>query len=579
MATITNEQLKGLLMQVKYAPAKQRMIQLDACETLIRLIKPGKSYPFEFICFHLTGYQSRKAIANSMLSYEELISALPAFSSLLSKDMGIRPSDIVGQVLSAKEVANRYGISEKTIKRWQKRGLVGRYLRYEDGKIRLAFRKETVSDFVWRNRPQVTQAKRFTRLGNTERELIVTRLAKWASRCPQYRQEAIKRTAKRFSRSVETVRRILTDCEQKRKPCIDREIDDGYGRESMRFSKASARLNDAQCHKIVKLHSQGVVAEELVKQFGCSKSSIYRILTDAKAKTLLAKKIEYIDSEEFSNKDAWKIYSGWPRELANAGIAISSEETSICGTLGAYARDIATITVLKAEQERLLFGKYNYHKYLAKQLQSRIDPKYPRAKTMERMETQLLSAEQVKKVLIQCNLRLVVSVARKHTRDEQEMTELISDGNMTLMRAVEKFDFGRGFKFSTYATWAIVRRFATRQHLINKKVATVSTDDLGEVASDMRVLDNRVLVLEATRRKLENVMERILVERERVIVGHHYGLTDEVVDDGKRKSRSFSQIGKLLGLSKERIRQIEHGALDKLRAVLTMEQFEVLTQG
>ena len=180
--------------------------------------------------------------------------------------------------------------------------------------------------------------------------------------------------------------------------------------------------------------------------------------------------------------------------------------------------------------------------------------------------------------MIRSNLRLVVSAARKHTRDDAQMLEMISEGNIALMNAVEKFDYSRGFKFSTYATWAVVKRFASYHSQKNKRRADTVSDELLEVAQDLRVQENQVVAVESARQSLQNVMSETLEERERVIVQHHYGLAEAEKIIGQRKAKSLSQISALIGLSKERVRQIELLALQKLRKVLSPEQFDLLTQ-
>ena len=91
---------------------------------------------------------------------------------------------------------------------------------------------------------------------------------------------------------------------------------------------------------------------------------------------------------------------------------------------------------------------------------------------METIERLYNEAVKTKKQIIQANLRLVVSVVKRYGCDSERIYELISDGNVSLMRAVEKFDYARGFKFSTYATWAIrknyAREFATEMKRLDR---------------------------------------------------------------------------------------------------------------
>src|SRR5205823_6521004 len=105
------------------------------------------------------------------------------------------------------------------------------------------------------------------------------------------------------------------------------------------------------------------------------------------------------------------------------------------------------------------FRKMNYLKYQAHQLREALDPEHCRATDLDRIERLQEEALAVKNQIIRANLRLVVSIAKKYVGPSNNFFELVSDGNMSLIRAVEKFDASRGFKFSTYASWAIMKNF------------------------------------------------------------------------------------------------------------------------
>src|SRR5205814_8910390 len=97
------------------------------------------------------------------------------------------------------------------------------------------------------------------------------------------------------------------------------------------------------------------------------------------------------------------------------------------------------------------------------------------------------SAE-VKNLLIRSNLRLVVSIAKRHIKPNGNFFEMVSDGNMSLIRAIEKFDYSRGFKFSTYATWAIMKNFARSipaEHTHRDRYRTGS-EELFQSSADQR---------------------------------------------------------------------------------------------
>ena len=113
------------------------------------------------------------------------------------------------------------------------------------------------------------------------------------------------------------------------------------------------------------------------------------------------------------------------------------------------------------------------------------------------VERLLVQADAVKNQITRANLRLVVSIAKKHLAGPQTLFELISNGNVSLMRAIEKFDCARGFKFSTYASWAIMKNFARsvprERYLLDRFVTGV--DEVAELAASARTYDPRATTL------------------------------------------------------------------------------------
>ncbi|MCA9131478.1 MAG: sigma-70 family RNA polymerase sigma factor, partial [Planctomycetales bacterium] len=111
-------------------------------------------------------------------------------------------------------------------------------------------------------------------------------------------------------------------------------------------------------------------------------------------------------------------------------------------------------------EEAYYFRKMNYLKLRASELLKGLDPRGGKPKLMDQIEDLINQSVDVKNLLIRCNLRLVVSIAKKHIKPTTNFFEMVSDGNMSLLRAIEKFDYTKGNKFSTYASWAIMKNFA-----------------------------------------------------------------------------------------------------------------------
>jgi RNA polymerase sigma factor (sigma-70 family) len=135
-------------------------------------------------------------------------------------------------------------------------------------------------------------------------------------------------------------------------------------------------------------------------------------------------------------------------------------ETRVPRDLPPYLADLYRTPLLSPARERALFLKFNFHKYQFATARRKLEPEFARARDLNRLEQHLRDITATRNDILQANLRLVVSVARRHVRTGVSLMELISEGNVILMRAVEGFDIHKGNRFSTYATLALMKGFA-----------------------------------------------------------------------------------------------------------------------
>ena len=167
---------------------------------------------------------------------------------------------------------------------------------------------------------------------------------------------------------------------------------------------------------------------------------------------------------------------------------------------------------------------------------------------------------------MQSNLRIAVHVARKHQRIDRPLIELVSDANIWLMRSVEKYDFSRPTRFSTYASYAMMKNFArdrveqlTRR---DSRVLTGQEEVLNAVGS--REGDGGGVADQIDAAHLQSDLLSVIEElpdRERELLASHYGLDQS-------EALSLSEIGDKMGITKARVRQLEARALRKLRLLL-----------
>ena len=289
--------------------------------------------------------------------------------------------------------------------------------------------------------------------------------------------------------------------------------------------------------------------------------------------------------------------------------------TMSADTVRMYLKEIGRVDLLTTDDERQLAQAIDEGNKAAAMLDQEIDD----AAMKRRLMRTLQSGQLAKSELIQANLRLVVSIAKRYSGRGMQFLDLIQEGNLGLMRAVDKFDYTKGFKFSTYATWwirqAITRSIADQGRTIRIPVHMVESmnrvlrtqrqmhqelereptlDELADrcgipadrvrdilrISLDPLSLDSPVgeeddsnladfiedLSVDApadvaTKHMLAQAVEAALgelTEREQEIVRMRFGL-----DDGQ--ARTLEDVGKEFGVTRERIRQIEAKTLAKLR--------------
>ncbi|MFP4186788.1 MAG: RNA polymerase sigma factor RpoD [Acholeplasmataceae bacterium] len=320
-----------------------------------------------------------------------------------------------------------------------------------------------------------------------------------------------------------------------------------------------------------------------------------------------------------------------PDDLSLSGLEVEEEELVNIDTIASsikiddpvrmYLKEIGQIPLLTQEQEREYAMQVSSGRYAKEQLAEieagTLDVKDADIKELKQT---IARAQRAKNKLVEANYRLVVSIAKRYVGRGLLFLDLIQEGNMGLMRAVDKFDYEKGFKFSTYATWwirqAITRAVADQARTIRIPVHMVETinkmiriqrqliQDYGreptvqEIADKMSIAPEKVqniqriakepisleahvgeeedsslgdfisdpnaltphefMLQEMVRQTLDEVLET-LTDREEKVLRLRYGLFDG-------KNHTLEEVGREFGVTRERIRQIEAKALRKLRS-------------
>ncbi len=227
--------------------------------------------------------------------------------------------------------------------------------------------------------------------------------------------------------------------------------------------------------------------------------------------------------------------------------------------------------LLNKEQEQHVFRKMNFLKHQLHKFQESLDPTKTRVADLMRIEELREEIKECRDLLISCNQRLVYSQAKQRLAPGENIDDLVSDGNMSLMRAVEKFDYGRGNKFSTYATWAIMKNFA-RSHPGREDAQAAVHDRVTTSCSRRRPTCGRTSrkcwrQADAARARVNRLLDH-LDARTREVIRMRTGL------DGSEEM-TLEQIGQHFGITKERVRQINVRGMKQLREWAAKENVEV----
>ena len=563
MRRIKNQKLAQLLMQLRFTSQKKRKKQLDSAEKFLTIIEPDKEYPFEFVCFRITGFHPKEPVAGQLIKGDELADDLRIFISKLSTQVAGAINEQKEKVYSLETLAAAFDVSTKTIHRWRQRGLIARKFIFDDGVKRYGFLQSSVDRFVKKNPKLVSKAKTFGQLTSKQKQWIIKQAILLIAKTTLSRYQIIDQIAAKMGRVHETIRYTIANYE---KANPDKAIS----------RHPPGAISGEKAAQLYKMFRQGAGIKELMANFGRSKSSIYRIINRQRSRKLLAKRIEFVTSNEFLKENAKKKFLAKPLSVEKHLCPKSIEPLELASEslLPEYLQALRDTPVLNREREVELFRRYNYLKYLASITRTGIKPAGTRSAVLMKIENYLAEAETIKKMIIESNLRLVVSIAGKHAAASANFLELVSKGNFALIKTVEEFDYTRGIRFSKTASLSIAKEYAKvsgkSTELTSEKAAS-----LANVGRDLRTkpaID--VVAVEQAHQSLVQVIRDNLDQREQYVILNHFGLLGSLV---KKKKKTLQQIGQDLNLTKERVRQIELTALQKLRQSLSIKEFKLLT--
>ncbi len=538
--------------QVRFAPRGKRLEQAERAERLLGELDMVRDYPYEFLYYRVTDYRPEEN-CRKMVRGEDAAHDLRLFVEDVSDSLDLKVEEAQEPVHTVEDLSRMFNVSTKTISRWRDQGLVSRRF-VAEGRKRVGFLHSSVERFVARNRDRVRRGERFSQLSNDERVEIIERARRVAASGASL-SEVSRQVSVALGRSVETIRYTLKN-HDRRHP------------ELAVFPHFRPTLTDGDRSAIYQQFQRGTGLSQLSRQYSRSRSSIVRIVNQQRAEAMMLLPLDFVANEQFelaTAKSETEIMSDLPEAI------IPPRKVRPPSGLPTYLASLYDVQLLTREQEYHLFRQMNYLKFKAAKLRGTLDVAEPVVAVMDEIDRLYQQAVEVKNRIVQANLRLVVSIAKRHMKSSDDFFSLISDGNMSLFRAVERFDYSRGNKFSTYASWAIMKNFARSipDEFKYKDRFRTAGEEVFMDHEDTRVDHFAEELAQKTREKQINRILNRLDQREQQIIIRRFGL------DHSHEPLTLKEVGAELGVTKERIRQLEARALSKLREAASVEKIDL----
>ena len=563
MKSFRHPEIARLHHELMLSPSRVWLRRIEGILRAISLIDPKREYPYSFVRFHITGFRPYRPDEEVSFDGKRLIEDLSTLAEALTISRPLPP--VRERLYDAEALAERFCVSMKTIARWRKRGLLGCWYAEDDAKPRFAFTRRSIQHFVGLNLDLVRRGAAFRPMGAAERSRIVARARELVAAGYGTLHPITRCLSEETGRAVETIRALLRKYDWDN-PAV------------ALFDRAEQAREIDEGEVIYQAFMDGESLVNLAERFDKSRPEIGRLLTAVRTRELAEQPIDYIYNVSFDAPGAEAEILAIPVSSTADGCDSEGDVriARVPSDLPAYLQELYRTPLFSLDEERDAFRRMNFLLHKAELLRRKIadDPASARTSDVGAVDAEIDMAQLVKKQIIQANLRLVVSIAKRHMygRQPDALFELISDGNVGLIRAVEKFDYARGFRFSTYASWAIMRTYsksvpdeithAARFRTGHEEIFATTRDDR---EAEFQIESNPIRIQTALANSLA-----CLNARERAVIEQHFGL------GGAESRRTFKQISCGLGISKECARQIEISALNKLRLSMGESGAELL---
>lgn len=450
--------LDELSRQLIFSPPDKRVQQVSRLETLHDQIDPGKNYPLDFLYYRITGYR-RDAKDAVVLAGEAILPDLRLMIDALSRSVRIPMEDVGDPVETVQQLADRLGVSTKTIGRWRSAGMRWRWVAPPDGGRKVVVVPRSASQRYIADHPeQVKRAAVFTQIDPDTRRKIIERARQIVRRRDASLNQVAAHLASKTGRGLETIRQVLVN--------FDR---DNPTRAI--FTDHTGPLTHKQKRVIARAYRMGVPVDRIAERFGRTRSTVYRALHQLSAGKAGRVSLDYIASPIFDRDDADEVILGRPLEA----LTEHKKQASIAlDDLPETVRPLFRQPVIPHDKVRTLFVRYNFVKFRAAKTRDGFDKYSPGAKQVEQFNDWLKQARELRDLLVRIHLPVVLSVSRRHLIDEKSpgssrLVELIEAGLGVLIQSVETFNPRRQHRFDSILTNRLLGHFATEPHTPHKQ--------------------------------------------------------------------------------------------------------------
>lgn len=543
------DSLAELARQLTFAPGQVRCEQLEAAGVFVSRIDPAKTYSYPDVVEQVTTFRPRHH-SEQLIPGRALLHDLSILIEEVSDTLNLRVDEISQPVLAIEDVTERFNVTSKTIQRWRKRGLVSHRFIFGDGRKRIGFYLQNLERFVRANGEDVEERANLSAMGESEQHEIVRAakvlLVRASKRGAPISEQALAfRLAQRFNRSVLAITHTLRR------------------HDTMNPTRAvlvavGLPVGEESARKCARLARRGRSFRWIARKMNISQLDVYLSVMRERVARVTARKVKFHDSPLFHDGDIDaqidEVVSASEHELQPA------ETPRIPRGLPPYLQDLYRTPLLTPARERAQFLLFNYRKLQWFAARRRFDPERARKRDVALLEHHCKRAGEIKNRLVSANLRLVVSVARKHLQPGLSLMELISEGNLVLMRAVESFNVHRNTRFSTYATFALIKAYA-------RIVPTLRAANIGGHQPPLERIADRhgseAFDAIQAREEISKLLSQ-LSDAERNVIAQQFGLRNVIVAESTVGSTSDGTSN----LTAQRRRRIEHAAIVRLRQIV-----------